>query len=262
MKNELLHIGPITIYGYGLMIALGVIAAYVTAEYRAKKQGLDPDRVFGLVVCAVLGGFLGAKLLYFITELPAIIKNPSLVLDLSDGFVVYGGIIGGIFCCLAYCRKKEMVFFKYFDLVMPSVALAQGFGRIGCFLAGCCYGKETDGAIGIIFHESAYAPNGVKLIPTQLFSSGLDFLHFLVLIWLAKRLKADGQVAGCYLIFYSVGRFVLEFFRGDLIRGSVGALSTSQFISLFTCLAGIALVVYQGRKKISEESVISSEEEK
>lgn len=231
MKNELLHIGPFTIYGYGLMIAIGVISAYFTAEYRAKKQGLDPDRVFGLVVCAVLGGFLGAKLLYFITELPAIIKNPSLLLDLSNGFVVYGGIIGGIFCCLVYCRKKGMVFLKYFDLVMPSVALAQGFGRIGCFLAGCCYGEETDSPIGIVFHESAYAPNGVKLIPTQLISSGLDFLHFLVLIWLARRVKADGQVAGCYLIFYSVGRFILEFFRGDMIRGNVGVLSTSQFIS-------------------------------
>ena len=105
---------------------------------------------------------------------------------------------------------------------MPSVALAQGFGRIGCFLAGCCYGEETDSPIGIVFHESAYAPNGVNLIPTQLISSGLDFLHFLVLIWLARRVKADGQVAGCYLIFYSVGRFILEFFRGDMIRGNVG----------------------------------------
>lgn len=261
MKNELLHIGPFTIYGYGLMIAIGVISAYFTAEYRAKKQGLDPDRVFGLVVCAVLGGFLGAKLLYFITELPAIIKNPSLLLDLSNGFVVYGGIIGGIFCCLVYCRKKGMVFLKYFDLVMPSVALAQGFGRIGCFLAGCCYGEETDSPIGIVFHESAYAPNGVKLIPTQLISSGLDFLHFLVLIWLARRVKTDGQVAGCYLIFYSVGRFILEFFRGDMIRGNVGVLSTSQFISIFICLAGIVMVVYQGRKAKAQESVVSSEEE-
>ncbi len=261
MKNELLHIGPFTIYGYGLMIAVGVIAAYFTAEYRAKKHGLDPDRVFGLVVCAVVGGMLGAKLLYFLTEFPAILKDPSLLLDISNGFVVYGGIIGGILCCLLYCRKKGMVFLKYFDLVMPSVALAQGFGRIGCFLAGCCYGKETESPLGIVFHESAYAPNGVKMIPTQLISSGLDFLHFAVLIWLARRVKADGQVAGCYLIFYSAGRFILEFFRGDLIRGSVGILSTSQFISIFTCLAGVVLVICRGRKQKLRERTVSEEKE-
>lgn len=255
MKNELLHIGPVTIYGYGLMIAIGVLAAYFSAEYRAKKYKLDPDRVFSLVICAVVGGMVGAKLLYFLTEFKEIIRNPSLLLDLSNGFVVYGGIIGGVLLCWIYCRVKGMAFLKYFDLVMPSVALAQGFGRIGCFLAGCCYGKETSGSLGIVFHDSAYAPNGVKLIPTQLISSGLDFLHFFVLIWFARRAKRDGQVAGLYLTLYSAGRFILEFFRGDLIRGSVGVLSTSQFISIFTCLAGVAMLLWAGRKPAATEAV-------
>ena len=91
-------------------------------------------------------------------------------------------------------------------------------------------------------------------MPTQLISSGLDFLHFLVLIWFAKRKKADGQVGAMYLILYSIGRFVLEFFRGDLIRGSVGSLSTSQFISIFTVIAGIVLFVITGRKTSQSES--------
>ena len=248
MKNELFSIGPFTVYGYGLMIAIGILAAYVTAEYRAKKHGLDPDKIFYLVIWAVVGGFAGAKVLYFLTRLKDIMENPRVLLDLADGFVVYGGIIGGIFSAMAYCKIKKMPFLKYFDLVMPSVALAQGFGRIGCFLAGCCYGRETDSALGIVFHNSSYAPNNVKLLPTQLISSGLDFLLCAVLILLDRKKKGDGQIAGAYLVLYSIGRFILEFYRGDLIRGTVGALTTSQFIAIFVAMAGVVMIaVRNGR---------------
>ena len=195
MKNELFSIGPITIYGYGLMIAIGVLAAYFSATYRSKKYALDPDKVFYVTVWAVIGGVGGAKLLYLITQLPAILKDPSLLKDARNGFVVYGGIIGGILAAWLYCKVAKLKFMKYFDLVMPSVALAQGFGRIGCFLAGCCYGKETNSAFHIIFHDSAYAPNNVPLIPTQLISSGLDFLNCIFLMWFAGKKKGDGQNA-------------------------------------------------------------------
>ena len=248
MKNELFSLGPFTVYGYGLMIAIGILVAYVTAEYRAKKHGLDPDKIFYLVIWAVVGGFAGAKVLYFLTRLKDIMENPRVLLDLADGFVVYGGIIGGIFSAMAYCKIKKMPFLKYFDLVMPSVALAQGFGRIGCFLAGCCYGRETDSALGIVFHNSSYAPNDVKLLPTQLISSGLDFLLCAVLILLDRKKKGDGQIAGAYLVLYSIGRFILEFYRGDLIRGTVGALTTSQFIAIFVAMAGVVMIaVRNGR---------------
>ena len=247
MKNELFSIGPITIYGYGLMIAIGILAAYFVGEYRAKKYGLDADHVFNYVIWCVVGGFLGSKILYLITDIKNIIAQPGGVLRLADGWVVYGGIIGGIFSAMLYSKIKKLKFLSYFDILIPSVALAQGFGRIGCFLAGCCYGRETHSPIGIVFHDSSYAPNGISLVPTQLISSGLNFLHFLILIWFAKRKKADGQIGALYLILYSVGRFILEYFRGDLIRGSVGTLSTSQFISLFTVIAGIALFVVSGR---------------
>ena len=157
------------------------------------------------------------------------------------GFVRFsdlGGVLGGFL----FCRYKKINFLSYFDLALPSVALAQGFGRIGCFLAGCCYGRPTDSPIGITFTNSAYAPNGISLIPTQLISSGLDFLHFFVLLYIARHKKAEGQVGGFYLIFYSIGRFILEYFRGDMERGSVGELSTSQFIAIFTLIAGIVIV--------------------
>ena len=250
MKNELLKIGPLTVYGYGAMIALGVIAAWVVTELRAKKHRLSSDHVFALVLWGLLGGLLCAKLLYWITEWKSIIADPGFILDtLPDGFVVYGGILGGILAGWIYCKSKKVDFWKYFDLVMPSVALAQGFGRIGCFLAGCCYGRETNSVLSVTFQNSDFAPNHVALIPTQLYSSVLDFLHFGILLYIARRKKADGQVAAFYLIFYSIGRFVLEFFRGDLIRGSVGSLSTSQFISLFILAAGIAILITRTKKK-------------
>lgn len=246
MKNELIKIGNFTVHGYGLMIGIGIIAAYLVAEHRAKKQNLDYEKIFSLTMWCAAGGILGAKLLYYITEIKHIIADPSLLLKIADGFVVYGGIIGGIFAGFLFCKKEKINFLQYFDLVMPSIALAQGFGRLGCLLAGCCYGKETNSSFGIIFSHSEYAPNGVSLIPTQLISSGLDFLHFFVLIFLAKRVKVDGQIAGFYLIFYSAGRFILEYFRGDLIRGSVGVLSTSQFIAIFLFIIGWAIVLVRG----------------
>ena len=257
MKNELFSIGPITIYGYGLMIAIGVLAAYFSATYRSKKYALDPDKVFYVTVWAVIGGFGGAKLLYLITQLPAILKDPSLLKDARNGFVVYGGIIGGILAAWLYCKVAKLKFIKYFDLVMPSVALAQGFGRIGCFLAGCCYGKETNSAFHILFHDSAYAPNNVPLIPTQLISSGLDFLNCIFLMWFAGKKKGDGQVAGLYLVCYSVGRFVLEFFRGDLERGKCGKSVHIPVLSLFSlrlpawyCFYGLERKRHRDRKRI------------
>ena len=250
MKNELFTIGPLTVYGYGAMIALGVIAAWIVTEFRARKQKLDSEHVFSLVLWGLIGGLLCAKLLFWITEWKTIVSDPGYILDtIADGFVVYGGIIGGIFAGWLYCHLKKADFWKYFDLVMPSVALAQGFGRIGCLLAGCCYGRETDSVFSITFQNSDFAPNHVALIPTQIYSSVLDFVHFILLLYIARHKKKDGQVAACYLIFYSIGRFILEFFRGDLIRGSVGSLSTSQFISLFIFAAGVLVLIYRSGKR-------------
>lgn len=250
MKNELLTIGPLTLYGYGLMIAIGVLSGWITAEYRARKQKIDTEHVFFLMLWCLIGGLAGARILFWITEWKTILEDPGFILrTMTDGFVVYGGILGGIFAGWLYCRKKKLKFLKYFDLLIPSVALAQGFGRIGCLLAGCCYGKETDGWLSITFQDSDFAPNYVALIPTQIYSSILDFLHFGILLWIARKKKADGQVAAFYMIFYSVGRFVLEFFRGDLIRGSVGALSTSQFISIFIFGAGVWMLLQVSGKQ-------------
>lgn len=246
MKNDLLKLGPVTIYGYGLMIAIGIVAAYMVVNYRAKNRQLAQSHISSLTIWGLLGGFFGAKLLYWITQYKNIWDHPEILWDLTAGYVVFGGIIGGILAGYLYCRKNKLNFLQCLDLFAPSIALAQGFGRIGCLLAGCCYGEETDSWLGITFHESHFAPNGVKLIPTQIFESVFNFAVFFVLIWIARRMKLDGFIAGLYLIFYSLGRFVIEFYRGDIIRGSVGMFSTSQWISigvlLVTCTIYLAML--------------------
>lgn len=244
MRNELFTIGPVTIYGYGLMIGIGFLAGLITACNRAKKFGLDSDIVYGLGFTSLIGGMLCAKLLYCIVEFKEFIKNPAMIFT-SDGFVVYGGIIGGVILGYTYCRLKKVQFLKYFDLVMPSIAIAQGFGRLGCTLAGCCYGRETSSAFGITYHESLIAPNGVKLIPTQIISSAGDFLIAVILIIYADRIykslgeKATGKVGLLYVIMYSVGRFFIEFLRNDY-RGNIGIFSTSQ------CIAVVLLIIVLG----------------
>ncbi|MBR2764792.1 MAG: prolipoprotein diacylglyceryl transferase [Blautia sp.] len=254
MRSELLHIGPFTLYGYGLMIGIGILAAWILAAVRSKKIGLDPDKVFSWVLCALIGGLGGAKVLFWILEWREIAADPGFLIDtIGDGFVVYGGIIGGILVTWIYCRIKKDPFPVTFDLFMPSIALAQGFGRLGCLLAGCCYGKETDGPFYVVLNHSDYAPAHVHLLPTQLISSFLNFMNALILVKLGdSRKRPTGAVGAIYLINYSAGRFLVEFLRGDPYRGTVGPLSTSQFIAVFTLAGGIFLLFFAYRRSTSQ----------
>ncbi len=262
MYNEIFSIGKITIHGYGLMIGIGFLAAVLIGMYRAKKKDMSQEAILDIAIFGILFGFLGGKILYVIVEWKRFMEDPWSVLG-SSGFVVYGGIIIGVLAGYIYCKIKKISFIKYFDLVMPEIAIAQGFGRIGCFLAGCCYGRETECFLGVEFPAGSLAPSGVKLLPTQLFMSAGDFLIAIILILYARKNKVDGNIGAGYLILYGVGRFGIEFLRNDS-RGAVGALSTSQFISIFIVAAGIAFFVWntlRARKSVSMKADESVKEE-
>lgn len=253
MKLELLTLGPITIHGYGFMIGLGVIACMALGAYRAKKTGIfNEEIVLDVAIYGLLAGFLGAKLLYVFVEFDQFLKDPMSVLG-SEGFVVYGGIVLGVAAAMVYCRIKKISFLECFDLLCASISLAQGFGRIGCFLAGCCYGRETTSIFGVVFPEGCMAPAGVKLLPTQLMSSAGDFAITAILIWYYKRRKHLGDVGALYMILYGVGRFFLEFLRSD-DRGGFGALSTSQWISIVIVAAAFVLM-WNNRKRDNQAAV-------
>jgi phosphatidylglycerol:prolipoprotein diacylglycerol transferase len=254
MRIELFHIGGFSVHGYGFMIGIGFLLALVIGCFRAKRLGLKDEAVIDIAILAGICGFAGAKVLYVIISFKDFIKNPVSVLG-SSGFVVYGGIIAGVLAAAIYCKIKKLSFLQYFDLVMPEVAIAQGFGRLGCFLAGCCYGRTTDAWFGVTFPSDSMAPSGISLIPTQLFSAAGDFVIAAVLLAVAgslhksEKFDFDGSIGCLYLVMYGVGRFIIEFFRNDY-RGAVGFLSTSQFISVFIVALGVTLAIYLHRIKI------------
>lgn len=251
MKVDLFSIGKFTVHTYGLMIAIGVILAVILGMKRAEKKNLVSEEVLNMAIICVIFGFLGAKILFVLENFRQFLSAPLSVIG-SSGFVVYGGIVLGVIAVIIYCRIKQLSFFRYFDIMMPSVALGQAFGRLGCFGAGCCYGKETDAWWGIVFTDSPFAPNGVALIPTQLISSAGDFVIMIVLLFFAKRAKRIGDVGALYLLLYGIGRFSVEFLRENE-QGGIGMLTTAQLIS-FVFIAAAILLFVRNRKSRNAEN--------
>lgn len=242
MHNDIFTIGKFTLHGYALMIAIGYILAVGTCLLRCKKEEKSQDTVTDLSLVAILVGFLGGKIMYIIVNFKAFLENPKAVIGLS-GFVVYGGIILGLAGILLYCKIKKVNALEYLDFMIPHIAIAQGFGRIGCFLAGCCYGAPTDSFIGVVFPAGSIAPSGIKLWPTQLMMAVGDLLLAAILYVFYMKMKngKKGNTCILYVALYAIGRFVIEIFRADP-RGNVSFLSTSQFISILALLA--AMIVF------------------
>ena len=253
MRRILFSIGSLHVYGYGLMIAVGIIFAFAVSERVAKRRGLDPDALFNMGVAGVISGLLGAKLLFIIVELPAIIRDPSILLNVSQGFVVYGGLVTGLLAGWLYAKKKNLPIWRNLDCGVVGIAIGQGFGRLGCFLAGCCYGKETACRIHVVFPADSLAPAGIPLIPTQLISSAGNFLLAFLVFLIGERCARTGRpkpgsAMAAWLILYAAGRFVIEFFRADE-RGSVGVLSTSQFIACLMAAVGVCLLLIPAKAR-------------
>ncbi len=238
-----IQIGTFQIPTFGLMMLLGMLSAFALVYYNRKRIPYSEDDLITMALYAIIGGFLGSKLLYWIVEFDQILADPHFLIEtLTAGFVFYGALIVGALSVWLFTHRKKQSFFAYADLVMPAFILAQGFGRIGCFAAGCCYGAPTACALGVVYPAGSAAPAGVPLLPTQLFESAFCFLFAIVLTIILRRQKRYGLTTGVYLVGYGVWRFVIEFFRSD-DRGAVGALSTSQFIGIFIVLAGIVLLL-------------------
>ncbi|MDF2543985.1 MAG: lgt2 [Herbinix sp.] len=245
-----IHIFNRTIAMYGFWILIGIITGITAALHRRKKYTLSSDDILFSSCYAGIGLMIGAKLLYVMTVLPDIISyreqllsKPFLIINiLSGGFVFYGGLIGAIAGYVIYCRQYHISMISLLDFMTPSFPLIHAFGRIGCFFAGCCYGISYEGFAHIIFEHSTIAPNGVPLLPIQLIESSLLFLLSLYLFQYGRTPRRPGHMLGCYIMVYTLIRFILEFFRGDLARGSLLGISTSQWISLILLPLGLFLL--------------------
>ncbi len=239
-------IGPIPIRLYGLMIGLGFTIGIFLAARQAKKEGVNPDRVLDLWVYVLLAAIVGSRALFVLTDLHEFAAKPLEAFALwKGGLVFYGGLLAAVPVGIWYLRKHKLPVWKTVDIMAPSIALGQAFGRLGCFSAGCCYGEPWSGPISVIFNDvHSLAPQGVPLFPTQLVESGGNFLIFIALLLLRRHKKFDGQLFWLYVVFYAVLRFIIEFFRGDAIRGLYfgNAISTSQLIAIgMLALSGFML---------------------
>lgn len=235
---------------YGLIIFIGIfIGAIISIFYFTKFFNIKKEDVFYCILYAVIGVGIGAKLLYIITNIPFLIENYQ-TLDLYDtflqmlkgGFVFYGGLLGGILGVFIYSKQFKISFKELLLILLPVVPLIHSIGRIGCLCAGCCYGMEYHGFGAITFHDSLLAPNDVPLFPMQIVEAICNFIIFIVLLVTYKKFLGTYKTVGLYLVLYSIVRFTLEFFRGDLIRGIYFSLSTSQWISIVLFIIGIAIL--------------------
>ncbi len=241
---------------YGLMMALAFILAIVLSYIRAKKAGKNPNTILDLALAAIIIGLVSAYLLYIfvtypISEIWKSITDGSFSVFKSGGLVFYGGVIGGALAVIAYLKliKKEKVW-DYAAIIVPTIPLAHAVGRIGCFLAGCCYGKCVDTPISVIYtNPIGGAPVGVPVFPIQLVEAACNIVVFIILmLYVGKQMKR-GSVLFLYMILYGIERFVLEYFRFDEIRGILFGLSTSQWISIAMVVVGVIGLILSVRRE-------------
>ena len=243
--HPFIHIGSITLPMYGLCTLVGTIFALV-AVFHLRKKGspLSEDNLLDALIWAILLGFLCSKILYFIVEPPQMPHSWREVWDLvSTGLVFYGGLIGGLLGLSLVSVKTKKNIITYTDLMAPCFCLAHAGGRMGCLMAGCCYGMEYSGPCAVVL-------DGVSRLPTQPMEALFLVILSGILIFAFLKKPRRGTVTGWYMTLYAVWRFVIEFFRADE-RGTVGMLSTSQFISLFIFAFGLFLLI-RSRKEAND----------
>lgn len=242
---------------YVLLAVVGIFAAGFFACYHAKKRGHDDNDMIVTLLITAIGVLLGGHILYGVTNA----QNMYLLFSISSfsefidtavlifgGSVFYGGLIGGTIAGYIYMKKKGLDFVEYSDIIAPAVPLFHFFGRIGCFMGGCCYGIESDW--GITFHNSLIEQaNNVNRFPVQLCEAAFNLVLFLALWQLLRHGKMKGHLFTLYMICYPIARFFFEFLRGDEYRGFLLGLSTSQIISILLVLASVG---YEIKRKISK----------
>lgn len=255
-----IQIGPYTIAYYGLCIAIGVLIAGVVGYALVKKYKLNVNDFFIMAAMAALGGIVGAKLLYILVSIDQIdwsriTEAKYLSAIMSGGFVFYGGLIGGLLT-LILCKKwLKIQISEYIKYCMPCLPLVHGIGRIGCSLAGCCYGAPYEGACAITYHDSLVAPNGVSLFPVQAVEACANIIIAIILtIYIIKNKTGKLYSLPLYLLLYAPVRFILEYFRYDYDeRGFMGAFSTSQWISIGLVVGVIAWLIVQFYRNKNKE---------
>jgi phosphatidylglycerol:prolipoprotein diacylglycerol transferase len=245
------QLGGLAIYWYGIFAAVGFMMAFGTAGRRAPLAGVAPDAVLNIAPWIIGGAIVGARLLYVISYWNEEFASKPLwevIMIRRSGLVFYGGFIGSCLATIIYCAKHKLPLWRIADVISPSIALGHAFGRIGCLMTGCCYGRACSLPWAVHFPQDHWT-HGNAVHPVQIYESILNFGLYAGLAWLFRRRKYDGQIFVAYLLGYAVLRAFVESFRGDYPKHYLGNLLTpAQLVSLGIFSAGLALWAWLSRK--------------
>jgi phosphatidylglycerol---prolipoprotein diacylglyceryl transferase len=254
MFPVLIKIGPLTIHTYGFLIAIGFLVALTLAAREAKRKDIPNENIIDVGFYALLSGIIGARLFFILTNLEHYLEHPlDMVKIWEGGLVFYGGVLLALPTVIWFAKRKGLPLWQTADIWAPSIAIGHAIGRLGCFCAGCCYGKPADGLPwSVTFtNPNSLAVLGTPLHPTQLYESAAELLNFLILITLRRHQSFKGQLFLIYMLNYSIIRSVVELFRGDEVRGFLfPGFSYSQAISVAMFLAALcSLIVLKNKKR-------------
>ncbi len=242
MRPILFSFGAIHLYSYGFSIAFGVLLSLFLMRHRAAKEGFPkPDGVVDIAFAVLVWGFLGARLFYVIQNFSYYAAEPLKILAVWEGgLIFYGGAITALLGFGLMVRKQKCPFWKTLDFFVPYVALTHAFGRIGCFLNGCCYGKSCDLPWAVRFPEIPHAVH-----PTQLYEAFYDLLLFVFLIKRRKRARREGEISLLYFLLYGMGRYMIEFVREPSWMWM--GLTSNQWLSV--AIMVVAFIFFQSRQR-------------
>lgn len=257
MLPDLFSVGPLTIHTYGVFVALGFVTGILVTVKLGKDQGIPPQQVMDMAFFMILWAIVGSRLLYILINVSYYRAHPLDAFKIWQGGLVFsGGLIAVAGAMTWYLRRHRLSFWATGDLWAPALALGQALGRIGCFMAGCCYGQPTDLPWGVVFsHPHTLAPQNIPLHPTQAYSALGGFAIFFILLFLYSRRKFQGQVFLWYLILHSTARLFVERFRGDergLLPGTDMTL-TQLLATVILILAVVALFLLKSRQERRED---------
>lgn len=254
MYPILFEIAGFPVYTYGVLLAAAYLLGLQFALVRARARGLDANRVMDLGIWIIISALVGAKLLLLIVDFETFRQSPRELLTLMrSGGVFYGGLIAAVAVAFWYLRRYRLPMWQVCDAFAPGIALGHVIGRMGCFFAGCCFGRTTDVPWAVTFtspyaNQNVGTPLNVPLHPTQLYEAGAELVILGLLLFMERRWRPfPGRTFWSYLLVYGVTRFIIEFYRGDA-RGMVGALSTSQFVSSLLVPLSIVMLIVLARR--------------
>jgi len=247
MHPDLFSIGPLTLHTYGLLIAIGFVTGLMIAIRTGKRHGIDSQRIMDISFLLIISGIIGSRIAYVLMNISYYMTDPLGVFKLWEGGLVFsGGLIAAIIVIYFYFKRHKFNMLQMGDIFAPSIAIGQAIGRLGCFMAGCCYGKPTSEPWSVIFtNPKSIAPLNIPLHPTQLYDFLSNSLIFIIVMILSARKKFNGQVFVWFLIMHSVARLLIERFRGDdrgLFPGT--GWTMTQFMAILILLSSLSALFY------------------